>query len=157
MIYVWKQIWYWHLHNLFYLLQILQILVRAVVENLTDSRGEQAVSQQSKLRELLGRVSSRHSSDPEIWRLYALVYGDGQSSNPEDNEKVSTTSRPLTPRTPYLLSSMVVVAILRGYFAASGSGTLKKINWLYIISSSWVQLGVPTGQWSQIHIKMVKE
>lgn len=67
--------------------QILQILVRAVVENLTDSRGEQAVSQQSKLRELLGRVSSRHSSDPEIWRLYALVYGDGQSSNPEDNEK----------------------------------------------------------------------
>uniref|UniRef100_A0A671V8J2 Tetratricopeptide repeat protein 27 n=1 Tax=Sparus aurata TaxID=8175 RepID=A0A671V8J2_SPAAU len=68
-------------------IQILQILVRAVVENLTDSHGEQAVNQQFKLRELLGRVSSRHSSDPEIWRLYALVYGDGQGSNPEDNEK----------------------------------------------------------------------
>lgn len=67
--------------------QILQILVRAVVENMTDSHGEQAVTLRSKLKELLGRVSSRHSSDSEIWRQYALLYGDGQSSNPEDNEK----------------------------------------------------------------------
>ncbi|XP_044070278.1 tetratricopeptide repeat protein 27 [Siniperca chuatsi] len=68
-------------------IQILQILVRAVVENLTDSHGEQAVTLQSKLKELLGRVSSRHSSDSEIWRQYALLYGDGHSSNSEDNEK----------------------------------------------------------------------
>nr|XP_046256932.1 tetratricopeptide repeat protein 27 [Scatophagus argus] len=68
-------------------IQILQILVRAVVENLTDIHGEEAVSFLSKLKELLGRVSSRHSSDAEIWQQYALLYGDGHSSNPEDNEK----------------------------------------------------------------------
>lgn len=67
--------------------QILQILVRAVVENLTDNKGQQAQTVESKLKELLGRVSSRHSSDSEIWRQYALLYGDGHSSNPEDNEK----------------------------------------------------------------------
>nr|XP_020455566.1 tetratricopeptide repeat protein 27 [Monopterus albus] len=68
-------------------IQILQILVRAVVENLTDSQGEQAVTLQPKLKELLGRVSSRHSGDSEIWRQYALLYGNGRSSNPDDNEK----------------------------------------------------------------------
>lgn len=68
-------------------IQILQILVRAVVENLMDSHGEQAVTLRSKVKELLGRVSSRHSSDSEIWQQYALLYGDGHSSDPEDNEK----------------------------------------------------------------------
>lgn len=69
--------------------QILQILVRAVVGNMTDSQGEQAGSLLPKLKELLGRVSSRHSSDSEIWRQYALLYSDGRSSNTDDNEKVS--------------------------------------------------------------------
>uniref|UniRef100_A0A3Q2WP50 Tetratricopeptide repeat protein 27 n=1 Tax=Haplochromis burtoni TaxID=8153 RepID=A0A3Q2WP50_HAPBU len=68
-------------------IQILQILVKAVVENLTDNQGEQAGALQSKLKELLGRVSSRHSSDAEIWRQYALLYGDGHSSNPENDDK----------------------------------------------------------------------
>ncbi|MED6268528.1 hypothetical protein CHARACLAT_023361, partial [Characodon lateralis] len=67
--------------------QILQILVRAVVENLTDSQGAQAGSLMPKLKELLGRVSARHSSDAEIWQQYALLYGGGRSSNPDDNEK----------------------------------------------------------------------
>uniref|UniRef100_A0A3P8S138 Tetratricopeptide repeat protein 27 n=1 Tax=Amphiprion percula TaxID=161767 RepID=A0A3P8S138_AMPPE len=68
-------------------IQILQIVVRAVAENLTDSQGQQAGALQSKLKELLGRISSRHSSDAEIWRQYALLYGGGTSSNIEDNEK----------------------------------------------------------------------
>lgn len=68
-------------------IQILQILVRVVAENLTDSHGDQAATLQSKVKELLGRVSSRHSSDSEIWQQYALLYGDGHSSDPEDNEK----------------------------------------------------------------------
>ncbi|KAM4730229.1 tetratricopeptide repeat protein 27 isoform 1-T1 [Anableps anableps] len=67
--------------------QILQILVRAVVENLTDSQGAQAGSLTPKLKELLGRVSARHSSDAEIWRQYATLYGGGHSSNPDDSEK----------------------------------------------------------------------
>ncbi|XP_060943099.1 tetratricopeptide repeat protein 27 [Limanda limanda] len=68
-------------------IQILQILVRAAVENLTDNQGVEAATYQPKLKELLGRVTSRHSHDAEIWRQYALVYGNGQSSKPEDNEK----------------------------------------------------------------------
>ncbi|XP_047208148.1 tetratricopeptide repeat protein 27 isoform X2 [Girardinichthys multiradiatus] len=67
--------------------QILQILVRAAVENLTDSQGAQAGSLMPKLKELLGRVSARHSSDAKIWQQYALLYGGGRSSNPDDNEK----------------------------------------------------------------------
>ncbi|XP_068997979.1 LOW QUALITY PROTEIN: tetratricopeptide repeat protein 27 [Embiotoca jacksoni] len=68
-------------------IQILQILVRAVVENLTDSQGEPAGALQSNLKELLGRVSSRHSSDAAIWWQYGRLYGGGRSSNPEDNDK----------------------------------------------------------------------
>uniref|UniRef100_A0A3B3CKC1 Tetratricopeptide repeat protein 27 n=1 Tax=Oryzias melastigma TaxID=30732 RepID=A0A3B3CKC1_ORYME len=67
--------------------QILQILVRAVVENLNDSQGVTAGALRPKLKELLGRVSSRHSSDAEIWQQYALLYGDGCSDSPEDNDK----------------------------------------------------------------------
>ncbi|KAF6720018.1 Tetratricopeptide repeat protein 27, partial [Oryzias melastigma] len=67
--------------------QILQILVRAVVENLNDSQGVPAGALRPKLKELLGRVSSRHSSDAEIWQQYALLYGDGCSDSPEDNDK----------------------------------------------------------------------
>ncbi|XP_023183765.1 tetratricopeptide repeat protein 27 [Xiphophorus maculatus] len=67
--------------------QILQILVRAVVENLTDSQGAQAGTLAPKLKELLGRVSARHSSDAEIWQQYAVLYGGGRGSNPDDNDK----------------------------------------------------------------------
>ncbi|XP_074531171.1 tetratricopeptide repeat protein 27 [Halichoeres trimaculatus] len=68
-------------------IEILQILVRAVVENMTDNHGVQAETLRPKLKELLGRVTSRHSSDSEVWRQYALVYGEGHSADPEDNEK----------------------------------------------------------------------
>lgn len=64
-----------------------------------DSQGEEAGALRAKLKELLGRVSSRHSSDSEVWRQYALLYGDGRSSNPEDNDKVSArTSTPATSK-----------------------------------------------------------
>lgn len=62
--------------------------MRAVVENLPDSHGEQAGAMRSKVKELLGRVSSRHSGDAHIWQLYAQLYGDGRTSNPQDDEKV---------------------------------------------------------------------
>lgn len=67
--------------------QILTILVRAVVENLPDSQGALAASLEPKLKELLGRVSARHSSDAEIWHQYARLYGNGRGPNAEDNEK----------------------------------------------------------------------
>uniref|UniRef100_A0A3Q3GNN2 Tetratricopeptide repeat protein 27 n=1 Tax=Labrus bergylta TaxID=56723 RepID=A0A3Q3GNN2_9LABR len=68
-------------------IEILQILVRAVVGNMTGSHGVEAGTLLPKLKELLGRVTSRHSSDSEVWQQYALLYGDGHSADPEDNEK----------------------------------------------------------------------
>lgn len=62
--------------------------MRAVVENLPDSHGEPAGTMRPKMKELLGRVSSRHSGDAHVWQLYAGLYGDGRTSNPEDDEKV---------------------------------------------------------------------
>ncbi|XP_056147912.1 tetratricopeptide repeat protein 27 [Lampris incognitus] len=67
--------------------EVLEILVRAVVENLTDKQGVQASSYRPKVQELLGRVTSCHSSEAQIWRQYALLYGDGHSTSPEDNDK----------------------------------------------------------------------
>ncbi|KAG7462557.1 hypothetical protein MATL_G00186080 [Megalops atlanticus] len=67
--------------------EVLEILVRAVVEELADSRGEQASALRAKLQELFGRVTSRVSSEARVWRQYARLYGDGRSENPEDNDK----------------------------------------------------------------------
>ncbi|XP_056624804.1 tetratricopeptide repeat protein 27 [Triplophysa dalaica] len=67
--------------------EVLEILVRAVVDNLTDHHGEPASNLKSKLQELFGRVSARCSTDAQVWRQYARLYGNGHSNNMEDNEK----------------------------------------------------------------------
>ncbi|XP_063774029.1 tetratricopeptide repeat protein 27 isoform X2 [Pseudophryne corroboree] len=67
--------------------QVLKILVRAVVEGIVDNNGESTSNLNIKLQELLGRVTARDSSDAEIWKAYAKLYGNGQSENAEENEK----------------------------------------------------------------------
>lgn len=69
-----------------------------MVENLTDSQGLLAGVLAPKLKELFGRVSSRHSSDAEIWRQYAQLYGGGFGADPEDNEKVGAVQSSLLER-----------------------------------------------------------
>ncbi|KAJ8248502.1 hypothetical protein GJAV_G00242710 [Gymnothorax javanicus] len=67
--------------------EVLEILVRAVVEDLPDSQGEQASTLRGKLRELFGRVTSRVSTEARVWSMYARLYDNGCGVNPEDNQK----------------------------------------------------------------------
>ncbi|KAG1972670.1 tetratricopeptide repeat protein [Pimephales promelas] len=96
--------------------EVLQILVRAVVDNLTDHRGEQASNLKAKLKELFGRVSARYSTDAQIWKQYARLYGDGHSNNVEDNEKVHfeciSRSAKLKQRAPVIFYITIKLQII---------------------------------------------
>ncbi|KAF7704853.1 hypothetical protein HF521_021925 [Silurus meridionalis] len=67
--------------------EVLEILVRAVVDDLPDLRGDRASNHRAKLQELFGRVSASCSTDAQIWKQYARLYGNGRSDSKEDNEK----------------------------------------------------------------------
>ncbi|XP_072320557.1 tetratricopeptide repeat protein 27-like [Eucyclogobius newberryi] len=67
--------------------EVLQYLVRAVVEDLPDRQGAPSSALKPKLKELLGRVSARHGNDSAVWTQYALLYGGGASESHEDNYK----------------------------------------------------------------------
>ncbi|XP_073528737.1 tetratricopeptide repeat protein 27 [Phyllobates terribilis] len=68
-------------------IQVLKVLVRAVVEGIEDRKGESTSNLKTKLQELFGRITARDSSDAEIWKAYAKLYGNGDSEKAEENEK----------------------------------------------------------------------
>lgn len=67
--------------------EVLQILTRAVVKSLPDREGADSSLLKPKLKELIGRVSSRHPSEGGVWRVYAQLYEEGPEGALEDREK----------------------------------------------------------------------
>lgn len=140
--------------------QILQILVRAVVENLTDSQGAQAGSLTPTLKELFGRVSARHSSDAEIWWQYAVLYGGGRSSDPDDNKKalqfLSKAHRCEIQasgweKDPVLFREVIRRAITMGEVSISCSEKSNPTEALQMLSSSRLSLRSLASKAKQIH------
>ncbi|XP_078483720.1 tetratricopeptide repeat protein 27 isoform X2 [Ciona intestinalis] len=66
---------------------ILQILVKAVMEDIIDKNGNPGSSLKSNVYELFGRIVSKSTTDFDIWQLYGKLYGDGVSSDTEENTK----------------------------------------------------------------------
>ncbi|OCT79913.1 tetratricopeptide repeat protein 27 [Xenopus laevis] len=67
--------------------EVLKILVRSVVDGIEDRKGESTSNLKARMLELMGRVTSRDSSDAEIWKAYARLCGNGTSEKDEENEK----------------------------------------------------------------------
>ncbi|XP_033115821.1 tetratricopeptide repeat protein 27-like [Anneissia japonica] len=67
--------------------EILNILVTAVVEDLLDKGGIPASQFRKKLLELFGRLTSTVTGNAEVWRSYARLLGDCNSTDQMDNDK----------------------------------------------------------------------
>ncbi|XP_066281764.1 tetratricopeptide repeat protein 27-like [Branchiostoma lanceolatum] len=66
---------------------VLEVLVDAISQDLQDNSGRPASRLRGKAVELFGRLTSKVTSNAQIWRLYAKLHGDGHSEDAQENEK----------------------------------------------------------------------
>ncbi|CAH1791152.1 unnamed protein product [Owenia fusiformis] len=67
---------------------LLNVLVRAVVENFSDAHGNPASVLKPKVIELFGRVTSKHTNVGKIWKLYAQLHNSEKTMSFEKHQKV---------------------------------------------------------------------
>ncbi|RUS85374.1 hypothetical protein EGW08_006859, partial [Elysia chlorotica] len=67
--------------------EVLSILTRAVIEKIPDGDGRSAERLWGKLTELFGRVTSKVTSDGDVWDSYAKLYSNQVGENEPDMEK----------------------------------------------------------------------
>ncbi|KAK3700289.1 hypothetical protein RRG08_033566 [Elysia crispata] len=67
--------------------EILGILTRAVIEKIPDVNGRSAERLWGKLTELFGRVTSKVTSDGDVWASYAKLYSNQIGEKEPDMEK----------------------------------------------------------------------
>jgi len=75
-----------------FVLQVLFVLVRAVVENIADADGAPASRLRPKLLELFGHITSKVTNSGDIWRLYAELLASSDSLTDPLHERVSRNS-----------------------------------------------------------------
>ncbi|CAL1578486.1 unnamed protein product [Knipowitschia caucasica] len=140
--------------------EVLSYLVRAVVEDLPDRQGAPSSVLKPKLKELMGRVSARHSSDADVWAHYAKLYGGGASESPEDNHKalqfLSKAHRCETQKTnwhqdPVLFRGVLQRALSMGQVSLSVSRSKTSSEALQILSSSRLSLNSLLSKAKQLH------
>lgn len=67
--------------------EVLNILTRAVLENLPDASGKPSERLLEKLLELFGRITSKVSSEGDVWMNYAKLSSSNIGSRQPDMEK----------------------------------------------------------------------
>nr|CAB3267333.1 tetratricopeptide repeat protein 27 [Phallusia mammillata] len=75
------------LSNKFVDIPILKVLVRAVLEDITDASGNKGGLLRNKLLKLFGHITSQTTSHSVVWMLYGQLYSSDSSENTEENEK----------------------------------------------------------------------
>ena len=79
----------WFVSNRSFVLQVLSVLVRAIVENIADAGGQPSCYLRPKLLELFGHITAKVTNSADIWRLYAELLATSDSLTDTLHERVS--------------------------------------------------------------------
>ncbi|CAG2193435.1 Tetratricopeptide repeat protein 27 [Mytilus edulis] len=68
--------------------EVLGVLVRVVVEDISDCNGKPGTSFKQKLQELFGRITSKVTNNSKIWKHYGQLTNHETDNSPETQQKV---------------------------------------------------------------------